>query len=85
VESTESLSIADSVEQFGVFLVEGPAATILDTLSFDAVNALLSAGTFQQAKQQAQQSQGQQTETAPSEGAGTNTTSTATTTSPTSN
>ncbi|WP_216824741.1 hypothetical protein [Salinigranum rubrum] len=85
-ESTESLSIVDSVEQFGVFLVEGPAATILDTLSFDAVNALLSAATFEQARQQAQQSQqGQQTEAATGGGDGTNTTSTATTTSPTSN
>ncbi len=82
VESTESLSVVDSVERFGVFLVEGPAATILDTLSFDPVNALLSAATFQQAKQQAQRAQqGPQTGTATREGAGTNTTSTTTTTS----
>lgn len=60
VESNEALTIVDSVDQFGVFLIEGPAAGLLDTLSFGAVNALLSASTFQQAKQQAQRQQQQQ-------------------------
>lgn len=53
VESTEGLAVVDHVEQFGVFLVEGPAASVLDTLSFGSVNALLAASRFQQARQQA--------------------------------
>ncbi|WP_136590454.1 hypothetical protein [Salinigranum halophilum] len=59
VESTASLSVVDSVDQFGVFLVEGSATAVLDTLSFGSVNALLAAETFQQARQQAQRQQQQ--------------------------
>jgi hypothetical protein len=55
--STEALAVVGSVEQFGVFLVEGPATTVLDTLSFDPVNALLPAATFEEAKQRAKQQQ----------------------------
>lgn len=80
VESNEALTVVDSVDQFGVFLVEGPAGGILDTLSFDSVNALLSAATFQQAKQQAQQQQAQAQAQAQAQEQETNTTSTATST-----
>jgi carbohydrate-selective porin OprB len=78
VESNDALTVVDRIDQFGVFLIEGPAAGLLDTLSFGAVNALLSAATFQQAKQQAQQQQQQQQAQQVQE---TNTTSTATSTS----
>jgi hypothetical protein len=83
-DSTETLAVVGSVEQFGVFLVEGPATTVLDTLSFDPVNALLPTATFQEAERRAQQQQSQQGQTGTTEaGAGetTNTTSTSTATS----
>jgi hypothetical protein len=83
-DSTETLAVVDSVEQFGVFLVEGPATTVLDTLSFDPVNALLPTATFQEAERRAQQQQSQQGQPGTAEaGAGetTNTTSTSTATS----
>ncbi|WP_256288159.1 hypothetical protein [Halobellus inordinatus] len=47
------LTIEDSIEQFSVLLVSGPATALIDALSFEMVNGLLPAETFQQAKDQA--------------------------------
>lgn len=52
------LEIVDAVEQYGVLLVAGTPSALIGTLSFEPVNALLPAATFQQAQTQAQQ-QGQ--------------------------
>ena len=46
------LTIEDSIEQFSVLLVSGPATALIDALSFEMVNGLLPAETFQQAKEQ---------------------------------
>jgi acetamidase/formamidase len=46
------LTIDDSIEQFSVLLVSGPATALIDALSFEMVNGLLPAETFQQAKEQ---------------------------------
>lgn len=46
------LTIEDSIEQFSVLLVSGPATALIDALSFEMVNGLLPAETFQQAKDQ---------------------------------
>ena len=53
--STDSLSIVDTLDQFGVLLVSGSAPSLIGTLRFARVNALLPAQTFQQAKEQVQQ------------------------------
>lgn len=53
--SAESLTIVDTVDQFGVLLVSGSATSLIGTLGFSSVSALLPERTFQQAKAQAQQ------------------------------
>lgn len=65
VNSNESLTIEDSIGRFGVLLVSGSADALIETLSFTAVNALLSEDTFQQAKDQLAQQP--ETTTSPSE------------------
>lgn len=54
-DSTENLRVVGAVEQFGIVLVAGAPTSLIDSLSFDVVNALLPQETFQQAKSQAQQ------------------------------
>lgn len=54
-ESNPDLTVADSLDRFGLLLVGGSPAALLATLSSGAVNALLPQTTFQQAKSQAQQ------------------------------
>jgi hypothetical protein len=61
-ESRDSgLTIDDSIEQFGVFLVSGRATALIDALAFAEVGSLFAAETFEQARAQAQS--GQQTTT----------------------
>jgi hypothetical protein len=55
VESTDGLSLDDSLEQFGITLVTGTPATLLGTLEFEEVSAIVSESRFQQAKAQAEQ------------------------------
>lgn len=59
--SDESLTINDAVDQFGVLLISGSASSLIGTLSFSSVSALLPEQTFQQAKAQAQQGSGSPT------------------------
>lgn len=54
-DSTENLRVVGAVEQFGIVLVAGAPTALIDSLSFDVVNALLPQKTFQQAKSQVQQ------------------------------
>jgi hypothetical protein len=49
-----ALSIEDTVDQFGLFLLSGPASALIDTLSIDGIAGLLPQATFEQAKSQAQ-------------------------------
>jgi hypothetical protein len=56
--STENLRVVGTVERFGIVLVAGGPATLIDSLSFETVNALLPQETFQRAKSQAQQGSG---------------------------
>ena len=58
VGSKSNLEIENSIDRLGVFLVSGSAAGLIESLSFDEVNALLSEETFQQAKAQATQQNG---------------------------
>jgi hypothetical protein len=48
-----SVSVDDTVAQFGVLLVSGDPAALIEALSFEEVNALLPASTFDQAQAQA--------------------------------
>ncbi|MDS0300357.1 hypothetical protein NDI76_16545 [Halogeometricum sp. S1BR25-6] len=57
-DSTSNLSVVGAVEQFGIILIAGAPAALIDSLSFETVNALLPQETFQQAKSQAQQGSG---------------------------
>jgi hypothetical protein len=66
-DSNADLTVADSIDRFGLVLVGGSPAALLGTLSSAEVNALLPQATFQQAKSQAQQR--------PQRGNGTSTTS----------
>lgn len=53
VESNGDLRIEDDVAKYGVFLVTGPAPSLIESLSFGEVSALLAKDVFQQAKSQA--------------------------------
>lgn len=55
VESDSALTITDSVEQFGLLLLSGPATALIESLSFEETGALLPEATFRQAKSQATQ------------------------------
>lgn len=55
VKSDSELTIKDSVDQFGVVLVTGPATGLIDLLSETDVQGLFPKATFQRAKQQAGQ------------------------------
>lgn len=46
------VSVEESLPEAGVLLVSGSPADLVATLEFDEVNALLSAGTYEQASQQ---------------------------------
>ena len=59
-KSMQNLKVVDSIPQFGVLLVAGTPAALIQTLSFEPVNALLPKSTFQQAKTQLQKQQQQQ-------------------------
>ena len=59
--SNQNLSVVGAVEQYGILLVSGTPAALVEALSFTAVSALLPQTTFQQAKMQAQQQRQQQT------------------------
>jgi hypothetical protein len=48
-----SVSVDDTVAQFGVLLVSGDPAALIETLSFAEVSGLFSASTFEQAQAQA--------------------------------
>ncbi|MFB6251044.1 MAG: hypothetical protein ABEI27_05065 [Halobellus sp.] len=64
-QATEAgISIEGSVDQFGIVLVNGPAAALIEALYFDQVTALFPESTFEQAQSQAQT----QTATATSSG-----------------
>mgnify|MGYP000286002464 CR=1 FL=1 len=52
--SEAGISVEDSVDQFGVVLVSGPAAALIGALDFDGVTALLPESTFEEAQSQAQ-------------------------------
>ncbi|RLM59409.1 hypothetical protein DVK02_01280 [Halobellus sp. Atlit-31R] len=51
--SESGLTVENSIEQFSVLLVSGPATELIGALSFEEVSGLLPAETFQQAKEQA--------------------------------
>lgn len=53
VKSDSELTVRDSVDQFGVVLVAGPATGLIDLLSVADVQGLFPKATFQRAKQQA--------------------------------
>jgi hypothetical protein len=48
-----SVSVDDTVTQFGVLLVSGDPAALIETLSFEEVSGLFPASTFEQARSQA--------------------------------
>lgn len=48
-----SVSVDDSVAEFGVLLVSGDPAALIETLAFEEVSGLFPAATFEQAKAQA--------------------------------
>jgi len=48
-----SVSIDDTVDEFGVLLVTGEPAALLDSLGFDGVNGLFPAAVFEEARAQA--------------------------------
>lgn len=54
IDGMPALSIEDTVDQFGLFLLSGPASALIDTLSIDGIAGLLPQATFEQAKSQAQ-------------------------------
>jgi hypothetical protein len=54
VDAMPALSIEDTVDQFGLFLLVGPAAALIDTLSVDGIAGLLPAATFEEARSRAQ-------------------------------
>jgi hypothetical protein len=54
-DSTSDLRVVGAVERFGIVLIAGAPTSLIDSLSFETVNALLPQETFQQAKSQAQQ------------------------------
>ena len=58
VQGDSALTVEDSVESFGVLLVSGTPAALIDSLSMEAVSSLFAEATFEQARAQAQ-SQGQ--------------------------
>ncbi|MFB6179968.1 MAG: hypothetical protein ABEI77_09625 [Halorientalis sp.] len=47
-----SLTVEDSIDQYGVFLVSGQAGTVVDSLDYDEVSSLYAEKTFEQAKAQ---------------------------------
>lgn len=53
--SMPGLTVEDSIGQFGVLLVSGSTAALIDSLGFAEVNALLEDATFQRVKSRAQQ------------------------------
>jgi hypothetical protein len=59
-----SLTVEDSVQQFGVLLVTGPPAALIDTLSVEGVVGLLPEATFDEAKSRVQTGTRTETETA---------------------
>jgi len=59
-----SVSVDDTVAQFGVLLVSGDPSALIETLSFEEVSGLLPASTFEQAQAQAGTSTETGTETA---------------------
>lgn len=58
-----SVSVDDTVAQFGVLLVSGDPTALIETLSFEEVSGLLPASTFEQAQAQAGTSTASGTET----------------------
>ena len=57
VDEESGLTVEDSIDQFGVFLVSGDASSLLGVLSYEEVVGLFPEDTFEQA-QQAQGGQG---------------------------
>ena len=51
--SDAGISVDDSVAQFSVLLVSGPATALIEALSYEVVSGLLPAATFEQARSQA--------------------------------
>lgn len=52
-DETAGLTVEDSVQQFGVLLVAGSPAALIDTLSVEGVAGLLPQATFEEAKSRA--------------------------------
>jgi hypothetical protein len=53
-----SLTVEDSVRQFGILLLSGPPAALLDTLSIEGVAGLLPEATFEEAQSRVQTTTG---------------------------
>jgi predicted secreted protein len=51
-----SVSVDDTVAEFGVLLVTGDPSALIETLGFEEVNGLFAASTFEQARTQAETS-----------------------------
>lgn len=66
VNSNPNLSIVNTIDEYGILLVSGTAGALIQSISFDVVNALLPKNTFQQAKSQLQQQQQAQNSTSTS-------------------
>ena len=58
VSDESELTIDDSLDQFGVFLVSGSPSALIGTLSYEEVSVLLSEEDYNQAKSQLQQQPG---------------------------
>lgn len=52
VDETPTLSVEDSLDSFGVFLITGTPTDLINALSFEEVGGLLPEETFAQAKSQ---------------------------------
>lgn len=50
--SDSGLTIEDSIDQFGVYLVSGSAAALIDALSYEEISSLFAAQTFEEARAQ---------------------------------
>lgn len=62
ISDESTLSIDDSIDQFGVFLVSGSPGTLIDSLSYEEVGAMYAQETFEQAKAQSGQQSGTPTQ-----------------------
>lgn len=66
VEGESSLTVEDSLSEYGVFLVSGSSSALIDSLAYESVGSLFDAETFAETRAQLRRRQG-----TPQEGTGT--------------